>query len=168
MDKSIFWDKDLSSKEIKKILSNEKHDRFLEFASLLFSRTNDTSKVFGSFVDIKVFCRNWRRIKIRMKKNKWNSERILYWDSIYDVARKKIPIRTTKAREAVSEDIKEIAKKIKTARQNKGWTQRELAEKTKTSQQLISFMENGYLNFSLETLLKLTKALDLEIIVRSS
>lgn len=70
-DDAIFWDRNFGKKELKKILNDETHQRFVEIAALILSRTDDPNKMFTNYLDIILFCRNWRKIKRRMRKNKW-------------------------------------------------------------------------------------------------
>src|SRR4030042_108946 len=85
---TIFWDKKINTEEVKKILKDELNPRFIEFASLLLARTNKPKKVFTNYLSQEAFVRNWAKIKLRMRENKWNNTRIIFWDEIYRVVRK--------------------------------------------------------------------------------
>ena len=90
MQENVFWDKEVDKKGIKNILRHEKHPKFIDFASLLLSRTNNTKIVFTKYLHKITFCRNWNRIKRQMRTNPWNDERIIYWNTVYKVALKNI------------------------------------------------------------------------------
>lgn len=64
-------------------------------------------------------------------------------------------------------ETKEIGERIKAARKNNGWTQKELAQKTNLSQQTISFIENGCTNITMKTFKKIADALNLRISVET-
>lgn len=98
-----------------------------------------------------------------MRKNKWGDTRIDLWDEVYKVLSKDLGIKES-SKEAVPRHSKayEIGQRIETERDKRGWNQKELAQRAGVSQQLISFMERGSLNFSFETLMKVTSALGLQ------
>jgi len=166
-DSKMFWDKKITKEEAMKVLQDESHPRFVEYAALFISRMNDPKIVFNQYIDKKIFCRQWRKIKKRMRTNKWSDNKIVFWDEVYKVASKqfdKNELRLRKEkRTAVDADISRIGEKIRETRKSKGWTQGVLAEKTGFSQQTISFVENGYINISFLTLKKIIDALDLRI-----
>ncbi len=165
----MFWDKKVTKAEAKKILQDESHPRFVEYAALFLSRTNEPKSVFGHYIDKKVFCRQWRKIKKQMRANKWSDNKIVFWDEVYRVVSSHIDkneFRLPKEKRiAVDLDISMIGKKIKEARRAKRWTQGELAKKAGFSQQTISFVESGYINVSFLTLKKITDVLDLRILI---
>jgi len=167
MAKNYFWDKKISNKNVKKILKDELHPKFISFAALLLSRTNETHRVFAEYLDKIIFCRHWRKIKNKMRKNKWNDTRIIFWEEVYSVLLKQIDITkikcTREKRLPVSEELVQFCNVIRRKRKKIGWTQKKLAKKTHLSQQTISFIENGYLNFSFKTFMKIADVLDLEI-----
>lgn len=165
----IFWDVKNTASEIKRILRDESHPRFVEFAALLLARTNEPKKVFSEYIDRVKFCKYWRKIKARMRQDKWNNTRIIFWDEIYKAVYKEIDKRRLKLpdvkRAAIDDEIYNIGKKVKEARKRKGWTQGDLAEKSGFSQQTISFVEKGYVNISFITLKKIAGVLGLEIVL---
>ena len=90
MKENMFWDKNMSTKEIKSILRDESHTRFIDFASLLLSRTGKIREVFRDYLDKVTFCKNWRKIKKRMRSDKWNDPRISFCEEVYRVVLQKI------------------------------------------------------------------------------
>jgi len=166
-ENSIFWDKKISRKELKQILKDENHSRFVELVASILSRTNDPSLFFRQYLDKITFCRNWQKLKRKMRGNKWSDNRIVFWDEVYRVLIKRVDKkalkRYKKKHTVISKEIKELGKKIRTARIARELTQKDLASKANVSQQLVSFLENGYLNVSYLTLKKVTDALGLTI-----
>ena len=65
----MFWDKNITKKEAKKVLQDESNPRFVEYAALFLSRTNEPKDVFDHYIDKKIFCRQWRKIRKRMRSN---------------------------------------------------------------------------------------------------
>jgi len=166
--KNLFWDRKISLDQVKDILKSPEHPQFVEYAALLLSRTNEIRKVFSEFLNKETFCINWRIIKARMRKNKWSDERIILWDGVYDVLSKDLDIKESR-KETIHRHYEtyRVGKIIKEARDKKDWSQKELAHRAHVSQQLISFMERGSLNFSFETLMKVASALDLQFSIKT-
>ena len=168
---TIFWDKKINTEEAKKILKDELNPRFIEYASLLLARTNKPKTVFNTYLNQEAFVNNWAKIKRRMRENKWNDRRIIFWNEIYRTVKKHGNIkgfREFKERPLrVDPEIKIICDQIKSTRQKNGLTQIELAKKSGLSQQSISFVEQGYVNISLRTLKKITDALNLKIVLET-
>lgn len=166
---SIFWDKKIDKDEVKKILSDELNPRFVEFASLLLARTNKPRNVFNNYLSKELFIKNWAKIKRRMRENKWNERRIIFWDEIYRAVRKdaniKISREVKKRPLNIDPEIKIICDQIRDNRKKIGLTQTELAKTTGLSQQTISFVEQGYVNISMRTLKKIADALNLRLIL---
>ncbi len=170
MDNSaIFWDKNYDQDRVKRILSDEKDPKFIALAATLFSRFNEPNEVFRSYINKIAFCNNWRKIKKEMRKNKWSDARIVFWDEVYKVALQDVDkkaLNISRKRETdIDPDIKEIGDKIRIARKKRGWTQAELAGRSKLSQQTISFVEKGYTNISVKTLKRITDTLGLRFVV---
>ena len=164
---SIFWDKNIDEKKLKEILKDDKNDRFISIASLLLSRTNEPKKVFDKYLEKVIFCRNWNKIKRKMRENKWSDKRIIFWDTVYSVAKKglkeELLIEKKESRKVVSEDLRVIGDMIRSTRKEKNIKQADLSKRTGFSQQTISAVENGYLNASFLTLKNIFDALDLSI-----
>lgn len=165
----MFWDRNITKKEAAKVLGDEYSPRFVEYAALFLSRTNDPRAVFGKYIDKKAFCRQWRMIKKRMRTNRWGDKRIIYWDEIYKVLVKRFDkneLRIPKEkRTAIDPEISRVGEKIRSTRKAKGWTQGDLAQNSGFSQQTISFIEGGYINVSFLTLKKIAASLGLSISV---
>jgi DNA-binding XRE family transcriptional regulator len=169
---SIFWDKNLTKNQVLSILKDGSNPRFIEFASLLLARTNKPKKVFDKYLTQEIFVNNWSNIKRRMKENKWNVSRIIFWDEIYKAVKRKTnihPVRSAKERFIeIDPAIKELSDLIREQRIKSGLTQMQLANKSGLSQQSISFVERGYVNISLRTLKKIADALNLKIVLEKA
>jgi DNA-binding XRE family transcriptional regulator len=166
---TAFWDKNTSTEEVKKILKDEFNPRFIEFSSLLLARSNKPKNVFSRYLSQELFVNNWMKIKRKMRQNKWNNTRIIFWDEIYRAVKKNVNIE--KAREPKERpldfdpEIKNICDQIRSYRKKSGLTQSDLASKSGLSQQSISFVEQGYVNISIRTLKKIVDALNLRLIL---
>lgn len=165
MTANIFWDRKITREEVQRILKDESDPRFVEYASLVLSREGKPKEVFNEYLDKIVFLRNWQKIKRRMRKDKWNDSRIIFWNEVYSVLLQDVDKNKLKVKEAkvLFEPAKQIGEVIKKSRKCNNWRQEDLAKKAGLSQQLISFIENGYLNVSLATLVKILDALNLRI-----
>ncbi|MCG8430034.1 MAG: helix-turn-helix transcriptional regulator [Candidatus Omnitrophica bacterium] len=168
----IFWDKKPGREEILKILQDDGHARFIEFAALLLSRTNNPKNVFNTYLSKEIFVKNWLKIKQRMRKNKWNDQRIIFWGEIYKAVRKQVDLsglgNLKKRPLEIDPDIKMICSQMREHRKKLGISQGELGRKTGLSQQTISYVEQGYINMSLKTLKKISDALGLRLILSNS
>ena len=159
---NVFWDKKVSLEEIKNILKDESHEEFIFFAALLLGRITDIKGVFLNYLDKITFCKNWRKIKLEMRKNKWNSPNINFWDEVYSVVVEKDKIQVVQKRDVLKKpELGNLSDIIKKTRQEQRWTQKELAENVGLSQQTISLMESGKFNFSVKSLMKILSALKL-------
>lgn len=166
-NRDIFWDKKISTKEVKQILQDINNVRFGYLAAILLSRTSDVKLVFDQYLDKKIFVANWQKIKRKMRENKWSDSRIIFWDAVCQSLKKQKGLQNIKPhkeeKEIVSEQLQEIGSKIRTARTKKHMTQSQLAQQTKISQQTISIIERGYANVAFATLGKVAKAVGLII-----
>ena len=168
------WDKNIDEQQVKTVLSNIKDQKFISYAALLLSRKNSAREVFSSFITRENFFVSWNRIKKQMRRNAWNDPRIEYWQAIYDTLKEKMPelkelkVPASAAQFGASElpmsvsvfsISREIGSKIKLLREQSGLTQKDLAKKLNISQQIISRIEKGKQNVSVETLSSICAAL---------
>lgn len=164
---NLFWDKKMSLEEIKNILKDESHKEFISFAALLLGRTTDIKGVFSNYLDKITFCRSWRKIKQKMRKDKWKSSNINFWDEVCNVVVEKNKIQISKKRDVLRKsESGNLSDIIKKTRKEHGWTQKELAENVGLSQQTISLIESGKFNFSVKSLMNILSALKLKIELR--
>ena len=159
------WDRKITVKEAKSILSNPENERFLSLSGLLLSRKNSPEEVLKNYLDPSDFLQNWNKIKRCMRRDNWNNPRIEFWQAIHDKLKEKfkkkgiLPVKEKVASKMGNEFFKTVADKIKGVRKQKGITQNQLAKKLKISQQVISRIENGTQNISLFTLRKIAESL---------
>ena len=166
MEQNIFWDKKLTREDVKKILSNSEHDRFSEIAALLLLRTNNLKLVFSDYLTKEIFCRQWKRIKSQMRKNKWGDERIDFWDQIHKTIYRQIgqTMAMQKKKDSqINHEFSDVARILRNERKKQGITQKVLSKKAGISQQTISHVESGMGDVSLGTLKKISMVLNLEI-----
>ncbi len=163
------WDRKITPKAEKTIFKNSGNKHFLPLASLLLSRKNSPKEVFKNYLKPLQFLQNWNKIKRRMRQDNWNNPRIEFWQAIYEKIKEKynkkglaITNKTAPAK-PVDNFCKLIADKIKTARKQKGLSQKALAGRLKVSQQVISRIETGRENISLLTLKKIVDTLGAKI-----
>ncbi|GBE06225.1 antitoxin HipB [bacterium BMS3Abin10] len=172
MKENIYWDKSTNSEEIRKILGDDSHERFIEFASLLLSRTSNIKEVFSDYLNQDMFCKNWRKIKRKMRADKWTNHRIDFWAEVYRVALQNREMSENQFSyerdEFKNPVVRLIGVRIKDARKRMGWTQRSLAKNIGLSQQTISLIEQGNYNCSFSSLLKIFSALNLRISLESN
>ena len=159
------WDRNISVEEIKEILINPEHVRFVEIAALLLSRNNTPKEIFEQYLDRKVFVQNWARIKHRMRKDVWSDPRIIFWQAVYEKLVSKfqengVKIFARKLRNETNNLSQKIGQILKSLRIEEGLTQNDFAKKLNISQQLISRIEGGRENLSFSTFGKIEKALE--------
>ncbi len=162
------WDKNIPLSKIIKILKDEGDLQFVEIAALLLSRKNTPKEVFDQWLGKKCFCRNWLKIKKKMRKNAWNDPRIIFWQAVYEKTlkmykEKGIVIRSVKSVSEPDSLCFEVGSALKETRKKYGLTQKELAQKLKISQQVISRIESGKENPSLITIKKIADALNMKV-----
>lgn len=168
MKKDWLWDRKINISEARRILKHPDNDKFILIASLLLARKANLREVFKDYLDPALFCKNWQRIKRKMRQDKWGDPRIVFWQAIYekllDKFRRKgaqlVRKRDVGVRDAVCEAI---GREIRRVRKEEGLSQERLAQKTGVSQQLISRIEKGKENISLIMLKKISKALSRKV-----
>ena len=152
------WDRKITAKKAKFILSNPDSKHFLSLSSLLLSRKNTPKEVFRNYLKPFNFLQNWNRIRRQMRKDSWNNPRIEFWQAIHEKLKEKYKKRrifidkNNVAHRPPNEFCKLVSDKIKLIRKQKGLTQQQLGKRLKVSQQVISRIESGRENTSLLTL----------------
>ncbi len=162
------WDSRTEKSKVREILRNENHPKFDIYAEKLFSRVNDP-KVAFDIVDKITFCKKWPGIKKRMRKDRWLRDRAGFWQTIYErvlegLKEQGVKIRIPREAEIPAERIK-LAREIKDIRVELGYTQKDMAKKLGVIQQYISKIENGYENFSIDTLKRIADVFDKRLVV---
>ena len=170
MNADWLWDRKISLKEIKRILKDDQHDRFVEISALLFSRKNTPREVFGDYIGMERFVKNWPRIKKQMRRNNWNDPRIIYWHAVYkrltkSYKEKGIPVRAPGVPDNNDELCTRVGNRIKALREKNNLTQKALAERLGISQQIVSRVERGKTNISLLTLKKIANVFNRKVVI---
>ena len=80
--KSWLWNVKIDEAEAKRILRDSEHEKFLYYATILLSRSNEPKQVW-KFLPKDSFCRHWNQIKRQMRKDRWNDKRIMFWNQVY-------------------------------------------------------------------------------------
>ena len=162
------WDSRAEESKVKEILRDANHPKFDLYAEKLFSRVNDPKVVFA-IMDKVTFCKKWPGIKKRMRKDRWLAERVGFWQTIYErvldgLKKQGVKIRSPREVEIPAERIK-LAREIKNIRVELGYTQKDMAKKLGVIQQYISKIENGYENFSVDTLKRIAVVFDRKLVI---
>lgn len=167
MSRDWLWDRKLNISKAKKILKNPEHRDFISVASLLLARNNEPQLIFKEYLDPLLFCKRWAEIKKRMGKDKWQDQRIVFWQTIFEKVKERYQKQGISLREkrAGFRDIicREIGQQLQEIRQKMGLSQKAFAERLGISQQLISRIENGKENISLITLKNMATVLDKKV-----
>jgi DNA-binding XRE family transcriptional regulator len=159
------WDRNITGRKVKAVLTNPNDRQFLSLASLLLARKNTPKEVFRGYLKPVDFLKNWHSIKRQMRKDSWNNPRIEFWQAIYEKLKEKykkngaFSVKQIAAARPEDEFCKLIADKIKVVRKQKGLTQSALAKRLKVSQQMVSRIEKGGENISLLTLKNIVDSL---------
>ena len=164
------WDtRGLSKEKVKKILLDEKDPRFLIYAERLLSRTFDPAMVL-TLINKKTLCEKWPAIKKRMQKDRWRSDQVLFWQTIYERLHEKLISQGIKIRHPaifpVPPEGRQLADQIRRIRKRLGYTQKDVAKKLGVIQQYVSQLESGCENVSLSTLKRIADAFDRRLVVR--
>ena len=160
------WDRKSSEKQIREILADVQNAGFIEMAALLLSRHNNPKLIFSRYLSEENLVVSWLRIKRRMKQNKWDKKRIVFWQAIYEKIRVKLKAKGFKARQPkISPDpfLKNIGNEIRTLRLKNSLTQKALADKMQIDQRVISRIEKGRDNVSLKYLQRIAGALGADL-----
>jgi DNA-binding XRE family transcriptional regulator len=169
MKNNWLWDRKLSIPDVKRILKSPQNRQFLLLASLLLARNNKPSEVFNRYLDPLIFCQQWLLIKKRMRENKWNEPRIIFWQAIYENLMDRFRKQGISFRKesplAKAGICKEMGELIRNRRKQLGLSQKDIAEKMGISQQLISRFEKGKENVSLLTLKGISEALGADLMI---
>lgn len=161
------WDRKIGISEARDILKNPKDSRFILTASLLLARKAEPKEVF-KYLNPMLFCKNWQMIKKKMKQDKWDLDRIIFWQAIYEKLLEKYRksgLWLSNKEPSVPRDpfFNIIGEDIRKARKKAGLSQHGFARKAGMSQQLISRIEKGRENISLITLKKIASALGKDV-----
>ena len=169
MKDNWLWDRKIGLLKAKSILKDPDERDFILLASLLLSRKNEPKEVFRDYIKPLLFCKYWPAIKKRMRRDKWNEPRIIFWQAIYekliDRYRKKGVAFRKETVTVLNPLYAEVGRQISNMRREQGLSQKKMASKLGVSQQLISRIEKGRENISLSTLNNISRALGKKVAV---
>lgn len=167
MKNNWLWDRDITEEKAKRILSNDKHPEFTRTASLLLSRNNEPSRVFGDYLSHELFYMNWNAIKKAMRRNKWDDQRIIFWQAVYEKLAREYKSRgfsvRRPARKPSDPVCARIGARLVEERKKKYLTQSALAKRIGISQQMLSRIETGRANLSMSTIQKIADKLGFKV-----
>ncbi len=158
------WDRNISTAQAKKILSDDTHPKFVELAALLLARKNTPKEIFSTYLSQSTFTRSWPRVKRKMRQDKWAEPRIVFWQAIYQklietLKQRGVAIRGERGGHPRDALCHAIGDQIRDLRKKHGLTQSDLAKKLHVSQQVVSHIESGRGNMSLLTIKEIAHAL---------
>ncbi len=169
MKANWLWDSRLNENQVRKVLNKGDHPKFDIYAEKLLSRINDP-KIAFCIIDKVIFCKKWPKIKSRMRKNAWLRDRVFFWQTVYERVYQQLKAGGVRIREPQEQRVTpvrmKLAEQIKRLRKKSGYTQRDMAEKMGVIQQYISKIERGYENVSIDTLQRIAKALNKELMLK--
>lgn len=169
MKTNWLWDSRLEENEVRKILKDANHPKFDIYAEKLFSRVNDPKMAFN-IVNKIIFCKKWPSIKKRMRKDRWFTDRVVFWQTIYERVHERLKERGVKIRK--SQEVKiprermKLAQQIRDIRMKLGYTQKDIAKKLGVIQQYISKIETGRENISVDTLTRIADVFDKGLVIK--
>lgn len=154
-----FWSlNDKALEDTVKILKVPEHPRFYRKAIDIMYLCDKPAELF-KLLPKDIFIEKWPSIRRRWKRLGRNLTLLYWWDSIYQVL---VPTKMKNFEESHSMNFKLIGGQIRSARLMKEWTQNDLALRANVDQGLVSNVERGKANITLETLLKLARVLDID------
>lgn len=157
-----FWDlNEKALKETEEILKNPKHPKFFARMVTILSRC-DQPKLLFSVISKKEFIEVWPRLRSYWIKIARESDFRDWWETIYEQLLQEYKHKQKRPTGKSPVLFLKIGRMIKEARVQKGLGQKELALMVGMKQPDISIIEEGKKNITLETLLRLFKALDIK------
>jgi DNA-binding XRE family transcriptional regulator len=162
------WDSRRTLAEVKRILKDPHHQQFDLYAEKLLARVPDAAVVLA-LMDEVAFCQRWPMLKRRLQRDRWLSNRVVLWQTLYERLLTKfqaqgIRIRTPQA-VRVPPSRRHLAQHLRAIRLRLGYTQRDLAKRLGVIQQYVSKIERGYENISVDALTRFAAALGKRVVI---
>jgi ribosome-binding protein aMBF1 (putative translation factor) len=166
--KEYFWDlSETALEEAEQIVRNPAHPSFVKRIIRVLSRCDQPKEIF-TLITKKQFTENWPKIRREWKRTNEAAEHFSWWESVYEQLLKQENSENKRVKGAPAKENQEIGRKIRQAREQKGWSQTDLAHHTGLKQPDISAIEKGKKNITLATLSKLEKILELRNLPESA
>lgn len=157
-----FWDLNRAAlKEVRSILKNQRHTKFASYMVTLLSRCDRPKELF-SFISKNKFITAWPQIRSYWAKVQRGSEFRDWWQTIYEQLLEERGIKKTVQTGEAFYLCKEIGKRIRQSRIDKGLSQQELSVLIGIKQPEISKIEEGKKNITIATLSRFCKALNIQ------
>ena len=159
--KKYFWPLNPKAlREVKVILKNPRHPKFMERAFTLLSRCDNPREVFSA-IDKKQFVEVWPRLRRYWVKMNQAPDFKAWWETVYEQL-----IQNKKTKQGLKgrppEIFLKIGRLIREKRLKKGMSQLDFARQAGMNQPDISAIESGRKNITLATLIRLCKILGLK------
>jgi len=166
MNKSInnwLWDVQKGEKEARSYIKNPSNPRFLNYVTRLLSRNNDLDYVF-TILDKKHFCEFWPLIKEKIGKTGWTSPyKVDFWKPVYEKIVEEFKEKGVDIHEfpniPISKYRFDLARQIRIARIERGFSQKELGDYLNVTQQYVSRVETGRINLSIDAIYTIANSL---------
>ena len=143
--------------EIARSLADPAHPLFIQNSVTLLSRCDDPKEAFR-IISRELFMEAWPKVRRWWKKSGISPDFLQWWDSVFaGLAKREVPV----PRKGSSE-FGAIGRRIREARLNKGWNQKDVAQYAGIAQRFVSEIERGVGNPTIETLLKICRVLGIE------
>lgn len=157
-----FWDlNEKALKDTERILRNTSHPKFILRMVTFLSRCDQPKELF-SIISKKEFIEVWPKIRNYWIRLARESDFRDWWETIYEQLLQKYKLKQRRPKGRSSALFLNIGRMIREARIRKNFSQRELALTIGMRQPDISTIEEGKKNITLETLLRLCKALEIK------
>lgn len=154
--KKYFWGLNPKAiRETEKIIKDPNHPRYPEKMYVILSRCDKPHELF-SVVSKKTFIESWPKIRRFWIRRRQAEDFRAWWETVYEEL-----LKGAGPRGSPPEIFKKIGEIIRTKRIENGLSQKDLAGRTRLKQPDISKIEQGKVNITLETLMRLCKVLDI-------
>lgn len=159
--KKYFWSlKPKALKEVRIVLRNPQHPKFLERVFTLLSRCDNPKEAF-SVINQRQFIEAWPKIRRYWAKINQSPDFKAWWETVYEQLLQEQKVQ--KAPKGTPSGIfSKIGKIFRGRRLRKGISQLDFARQVGMKQPDISAIESGRINITLETLSRLCKILNIK------
>jgi len=157
-----FWDLNENAlKGTKKILNSPEHPKFAVRMVTLLSRCEQPKEVF-TLLSKKRFIESWPRARAYWLKIEKKSDFRDWWQTIYEQILQGYQKKERRPQGKPPALFSKVGKMIKDERLKKALSQRDLAMRIGMKQPDISSIEEGKKNITLETLARISRALEIK------
>ena len=158
--KYFWWMNAEAVKETEKIIRNPAHPLFVNRIYEFLSR-NDDAKALFRLISRKDFVEQWPKVRLYWNKKSTAPDFKAWWETLYEQILKS-EHEKTRMEGGPSKTFEAIARAIRDARIEKGWSQSDFARRVRMNQPNVSKMEKGRMNMTLQTLVRICKVLEIK------